>query len=172
MVTPHTLLPTPYPPLSTPPLPRLSTQHRASSLLNFGYQMAVKPKTFYEKELDRISQTHLLLEHLYIQIRQSKAFMEQHHSEKIELDNMAAAAFMSRFYYIRIFKQVYGVTPRQYLRDLRISKAKELLTQGFPVTQVCYDVGYDSLPTFSSAFKRGTGYSPKEYQKMNKGNLE
>lgn len=134
--------------------------------------MAVKPKTFYERELERISQKHLLMEHQYIQIRQSKAFMEQYHAEKIELENMAAAAFMSRFYYIRLFKQIYGITPRQYLRDLRISKAKELLKKGFPVTQVCYDVGYESLPTFSGVFKRGTGYSPKEYQKMNHGNLE
>ncbi len=134
--------------------------------------MTVKPKTFYERELERISQSHSLMEHQYVQIRQSRAFIEKHHSEKIELENMAAAAFMSRFHYIRIFKQIYGITPRQYLRDLRISKAKELLKKGLSVTRVCYDVGYKSLPTFSSAFKRGTGYSPKEYQKMNNSNLE
>lgn len=134
--------------------------------------MATKPKTFYEREVERISQDHLLMEYQYIHIRQSRAFMEKHHSEKITLENIAAAAFMSRFYYIKIFKQIYGVTPRQYLRDLRISKAKELLKKGFPVTRVCYDVGYESLSTFSSAFKRGTGYSPREYQKMNNSNLE
>lgn len=134
--------------------------------------MTVKPKTFYERELERISQSHLLAEYQYIQIRQSKAFMEQNYSKKIELENMAAAASMSRFYYIRIFKQIYGVTPRQYLRGLRISKAKELLKKGFSVTRVCYDVGYESLSTFSSVFKRGTGYSPREFQKINNSNLK
>ena len=63
----------------------------------------------------------------YALIRQSRAFMEQHHAEQIALEHMAAAALMSRFYYIRMFKQIYGVTPRQYLRDLRITKAKALI---------------------------------------------
>lgn len=137
-----------------------------------GHRMTTKLKTFYEQELEKISQNHLLKEYQYVQIRQSRAFMDQYLSEKIELENMAAVAFMSRFYYIKIFKQIYGVTPRQYLRDLRISKAKELLKKGVSVTQVCYDVGYESLPTFSSAFKRGTGYSPKAYQNMHNSNQE
>jgi len=134
--------------------------------------MTDKPKTFYEQELERIAEKNSLREYQYVQVRQSKAFMEKYHSEKIDLEKMAAAAFMSRFHYIRIFQQVYGVTPRQYLRDFRISKAKELLKMGLPVTRVCFDVGYESLSTFSNTFKRGTGYTPKEYQKMNNSNLE
>ena len=97
--------------------------------------------------------------------------MERYLAANIDLENIAAAAFMSRFHFIRIFKQAYGITPRQYLRDLRLSKAKELLKKGVSVTQVCFDVGYSSVPTFSSAFKRSTGYSPLRYQKMNKSNL-
>ena len=134
--------------------------------------MSAKPKTFYQQQVEKIAQNQPLMEYQYVQIRQSRAFMEKYLAEKIELENMAAVAFMSRFHYIRIFKQIYGITPRQHLRDLRITKAKELLKQGLPVTQVCYDVGYESLPTFSNAFKRGTGYSPKEYQKLNRSNLE
>ena len=134
--------------------------------------MTAKKKTFYERELERLAAEQARMDHLYALIRQSKAFIDKCHTEKIELDTMAAAAFISRFHYIRIFKQVYGVTPRQYLRDLRITKAKALLQKGQPVTQVCHAVGYTSLPTFSSAFKRGTGYSPREYQKMNLRNRE
>jgi AraC-like DNA-binding protein len=129
-------------------------------------------KTFYEKEVERIVTNHGLPEHHYAYIRQSKAFMVRFYGDKIELDRIAAAAFMSRFHYIRIFKQVYGRTPRHYLRDLRIEKAKELLKKGHSVTQVCFDVGYESLPTFSRVFKRGTGYSPKAYQSLNNSNPE
>ena len=127
-------------------------------------------KTFYEQQVERIAETLPLKATLYLLVRQSRAFIEKYHSEKIELERMAAAAFMSRFYYIRIFQQVYGVTPRQYLRDVRIKKARELLKMGHPVTQVCLDVGYESLPTFSRAFKQATGCSPKAYQKMNFSN--
>lgn len=98
--------------------------------------------------------------------------MEKYYAERIELEKIAASAFMSRFHFIRIFQKAYGITPRQFLRDLRLSKAKALLIKGIPVTQVCFAVGYESLPTFSSAFKRGTGYAPKVYQKLNKINLE
>ena len=134
--------------------------------------MTKRSKTFYEQEVERLIKEDALSKHHYIYIRQSKVFMEKYHGDKIKLEQIAAAAFMSRFHYIRIFQQVYGMTPRQYLRDLRIAKAKELLKKGFSITRVCFDVGYDSLPTFSKIFKRGTGYSPKAYQDLNISNLE
>jgi AraC-like DNA-binding protein len=127
---------------------------------------------FYKQQLELVAQQRGLPEYLYVQVRHSKHFMEQYYSHKIELEKIAAAAFMSRFHYIRMFQQVYGVTPRQYLRDLRISKAKELLQQGHEVSTVCIEVGYDSLTTFSNTFKRGTGHSPTAYRELNKSNRE
>src|SRR5688572_20946243 len=109
-------------------------------------------KTYFELQLDRLVKEDYLPEHYYVQVRQSKSFMEKYLSEKIELEKIASAAFMSRFHYIRIFKRVYGLSPRQYLRDLRLNKGKELLKQGLNISQVCLEVGYDSLPTFCNAF--------------------
>lgn len=129
-------------------------------------------KTFFEQEVDRISREYGLPDYQYSYIRRSLAFMEKYYGEKIGLDEIAAAAFMSRFHYIRIFRRVYGMTPRQYLRDLRIGKAKELLRKGHSVTRVCFEVGYDSLPTFSKTFRRGTGVSPRSYRKQNISNPE
>lgn len=134
--------------------------------------MNKRSKTFFEREVERITKEHGLPQHHYIHIRQSKAFMEKYHGDKINLDEIATAAFMSRFHYIRIFRRVYGRTPRQYLRDFRIEKAKELLKKGHSVTRACFEVGYESLPTFSKVFKRGTGYSPKAYRELNFSNPE
>jgi AraC-like DNA-binding protein len=134
--------------------------------------MTTGKKTYFEIQLDQILQTHYLPEYYYLQVRQSKSFMEKYLSEKIELEKIASTAFMSRFHYARIFKSVYGLSPRQYLRDLRMNKAKELLKQGMGIAQVCFDVGYDSLPTFCNVFKKATGYSPKQYQVQNKSNPE
>nr|WP_281223011.1 AraC family transcriptional regulator [Photobacterium sanguinicancri] len=53
--------------------------------------------------------------------------MEKYYAENIELNDLAKAAFMSRFHYARVFKKMYGVTPRNYLKDMRISKANALL---------------------------------------------
>ena len=88
--------------------------------------------------------------------------MDTQYSEPLELDDLAKAACMSRFHFVRIFQHMYGLTPRVYLRDLRIAKAKNLIKTGMPVTQVCLDVGYQSMPTFSSVFKKCTGYTPRD----------
>ncbi|MCG9582019.1 AraC family transcriptional regulator [Vibrio tubiashii] len=134
--------------------------------------MPPPPKTFYEQEITRLYSEIPLRPEQYLLIRQSKAFMENYYSEQIELDDLAKAAFMSRFHYVRIFKQIYGRTPRNYLRDMRIKKAKHLLKAGNPVTYTCIEVGYESLTTFSSVFKKCTGYSPREFQNLHKSNRE
>ena len=131
-----------------------------------------KSKTYFEQQVDKISRELYQPEYYYTQIRKARSFMRKNLSQKIELDEIAATAFMSRFHFIRIFKQVYGLTPREYLKDLRIDKAKELLKEGVSVTQTCFNVGFNSLPTFSSAFKKGTGHSPRAYQELNKSNRE
>jgi len=129
-----------------------------------------KQKTRFELHVDRVTKELYQPEYHYVQVRQARTFMKKNLSKRIELDEIAATAFMSRFHFIRIFKQVYGITPRECLKDLRINKAKELLSEGVSVTQTCYEVGYQSIPTFSSAFKRGTGRSPSAYREMNKSN--
>tara|TARA_Y100000588_G_scaffold10368_1_gene11506 strand:+ start:255 stop:545 length:291 start_codon:yes stop_codon:yes gene_type:complete len=94
--------------------------------------------------------------------------MEKHYAQKLELDDLAKAAFMSRFHYVRIFKQLYGLTPRNYLRDMRVAKAKELLKLRHSITDTCVDVGYESLSTFSNTFKKGTGYSPRQFRDLHR----
>lgn len=131
-----------------------------------------EPKTYFEAEVQRIYGEVVFRPEQYAQVRQSKAFMEQFYADSIELDDLADAACMSRFHYVRVFQRMYGLTPRSYLRDLRISKAKEFISKGLPVTQVCLDVGYSSLPTFSSVFKKCTGHTPKQYQRLHNRNLE
>ncbi|ENQ8702304.1 helix-turn-helix transcriptional regulator [Vibrio harveyi] len=116
--------------------------------------MPSRPKTFYEQEIDRVYSEIPLSPKQYLLIRQSKAFMEKHHSENIELNDLAKAAFMSRFHYVRI------------------KKAKVLLKEGHSITDTCFQVGYESLTTFSSVFRKSTGYSPKAFQKIYKSNLE
>lgn len=98
--------------------------------------------------------------------------MEKFYADRVELNDLAKAALMSRFHYVRIFQQMYGLTPRAYLRDLRISKAKGLIRNGLSITQVCFEIGYESVSTFSTVFKKCTGYTPREYQRIHKSNLE
>lgn len=81
------------------------------------------------------------------------------------LDDLAHEAGLSRAHLARQFAATFGIPPHRYLRELRIEQAKRALAAGAAVTQVCFEVGFESLGTFSSTFLRHTGYSPRQWQR-------
>jgi AraC-like DNA-binding protein len=95
--------------------------------------------------------------YFYRRLVQAKIFIDTHYADPIDLDNIADEAYFSKFHFIRTFKTIYRKTPHQYLITVRIDKAMELLKADFPVSEVCYDVGFESLSSFSRLFKRITG---------------
>jgi AraC-like DNA-binding protein len=103
--------------------------------------------------------------YLYRRIVQAKLFIDSHYAEMIDLDTIADEAFFSKFHFIRLFKNIYTKTPHQYLTTVRIEKAKQLLRTGLPVAGVCYEVGFDSVTSFTGLFKRLVKHSPAAYQK-------
>ncbi|WP_448697583.1 helix-turn-helix transcriptional regulator [Mucilaginibacter sp. AW1-3] len=102
--------------------------------------------------------------YLYRRIVQAKLFIDANYHLQIDLSNIAGEAYFSRFHFIRLFKQTYGKTPHQYLMQVRVERACLLLSQGIPANQACYTVGFDSVSSFSSLFKRLVGQPPSVYQ--------
>lgn len=101
--------------------------------------------------------------YLYQRIVQAKLFIDKNYAENIDLNNISDEAYFSKFHFIRIFKKIYGKTPHQYLTFVRIEKATLLLRTGKPVSEVCYAVGFESLSSFGSLFKRIVGSSPSAF---------
>jgi AraC-like DNA-binding protein len=98
--------------------------------------------------------------YLYRRIVQAKLFIDNNYADNIDLDNISDEAYFSKFHFIRLFKNIYGKTPHQYLTFVRIEKAMLLFRAGKPVTEVCYSVGFESLTSFSGLFKRIVGVTP------------
>ena len=98
--------------------------------------------------------------YLYKRIVQAKLFIDNHFADNLELNNIADEAYFSKYHFIRLFKTMYGKTPHQYLMTVRIEKAVLLLRAETPVTDVCYAVGFESLSSFGSLFKRMVGCPP------------
>lgn len=96
--------------------------------------------------------------------------MNRYFDSNLSLEEYAAMCCMSKYHFLRIFKQVTGVTPMEYRNRVRIDHAKELLTNSyFSISEIAEALGYTSLAYFSVQFKRAVGISPIQYQN-GKGN--
>jgi len=104
--------------------------------------------------------------YLYRRVVQAKLFIDEHFADSIDLENIADEAYFSKFHFIRLFKSIYNKTPHQYLIQVRIEKAKLLLSSDIPVTEVCFAVGISSMSSFSGLFKKLVGISPSQYQSV------
>jgi AraC-like DNA-binding protein len=107
------------------------------------------------------------------QLVQAKHFMEKNFADNICLGKLAQEACISKFHFIRLFKSYYGYTPYQHLTSVRIQAAKRLLKSNRSIMEVCILAGFESVPTFTSLFKRSTGHTPALFQrKMQKSNIQ
>lgn len=104
-------------------------------------------------------------QYLYRRVVRAKLYIDAHFSGPIDLDNIADEACFSKFHFVRLFREIYGRTPHQYLTDVRIRRAKELLCQGATVARACYSVGFDSISSFTGLFKRRVGSTPAAFQR-------
>ena len=103
---------------------------------------------------------------LYPRIVAAKVFIDENFREDISLEDISQHAFLSRFHFHRLFSAVYKTTPHQYLTRKRIEKAKDLLADNKQVTDVCNEVGFESLGSFSVLFKKEIGFAPQYYRNM------
>lgn len=83
----------------------------------------------------------------------------------LDLPAEAAAAGMSRTRFIHVFRDVVGVTPHRYVIELRTSHAARLLLDTpMPVTDICFDSGFGSMPGFHAAFRAAYGTTPSAFR--------
>jgi AraC-like DNA-binding protein len=98
-------------------------------------------------------------------LRRAHDLIDRDYAEALDLDAMAREAGYSKYHFARTFAMAYGETPRAYLTRRRVERAKNLLrTANLSVTEVCFLVGFESLGSFSSLFRRLVGQSPSAYR--------
>lgn len=103
---------------------------------------------------------------LFVRLCRSRDYIAANLDQPLRLADAAREAYLSPFHYHRLFSQTFGQSPLEFLTRMRIDRAKQLLIRdAAPVTDVCLAVGYESLGSFSTRFRRATGYSPQEFQR-------
>ena len=92
--------------------------------------------------------TRMVAEPLLPFLRRARDHIDRHYSRALDLDQLAAVAGVSKFHFARCFEATYGETPIRYLTRRRIERAQDLLrATNLTITEVCFAVGFASLPT-------------------------
>ena len=92
-------------------------------------------------------------------------YIAENYAKKIKNEDLAALTGFSTDYFRKIFTQVYGISPIEYIHKLRIKKAKELLNSDYiSITDIAVSLGYENIYDFSRSFKKATGISPSKYK--------
>ncbi|THF76223.1 AraC family transcriptional regulator [Cohnella fermenti] len=92
--------------------------------------------------------------------------LERHYASDITVDSLASVAGLSRFHFMRLFKERFGKGAMEYRTELRLQEAKRLMREGdLPLAEIVYRIGYSSESYFSTLFKKQTGIAPVVYQR-------
>lgn len=96
------------------------------------------------------------------------AYIEQNYTESIMVEDIANSVGLSTDYFSRMFKQFTGLTPMEYIKNVRLAKAAELLRQPeISIAHVATEVGFEDPGYFSRQFKQVLGVSPSLFQREN-----
>lgn len=97
-------------------------------------------------------------------------WLDEHCTQNVDLETAAKAAGLSPFHFLRLFADVAGVTPHQYLVRARLRRAARLLADDArPVTEVAFDSGFADLSNFVRTFHRAAGASPRRFRQAARG---
>ena len=91
--------------------------------------------------------------------------MDRAYAAPLNVRTVAAVAHVSEAHFIRSFRAVFGETPHRYLQRRRVERSMFLLREtDRSVTEICFDVGFSSLGTFSRMFREIVGETPSDYR--------
>ena len=102
---------------------------------------------------------------LYKRLSYSLDWLHTQDSNEIDLNAMASSACLSKFHFLRLFKQAYGLSPYQYWQNLRLEKGERLLrSTRLPVNQIAIDLGFENAASFSRLFRQRKKLYPSQFR--------
>ena len=100
-------------------------------------------------------------------VDKAKEYIDANYSKDLSLDDLSRKFDISPYYFSKLFKNKTGVNFIDYLTNIRIERAKELLADSdVSIKEICSEVGYADPNYFSRIFKKVTGVTPTEYKEV------
>ncbi|MFM2306729.1 MAG: hypothetical protein RLZZ367_1398 [Bacteroidota bacterium] len=98
--------------------------------------------------------------------QQLKQVVSRYATQGLTIDELAFLCNMSTSTFKRRFTEVFAASPKEYFTTCRMKRAKQLLTMGKPVAEVCNELGYSTLSLFSTAYKKYYGHPPGQVRRI------
>jgi AraC-like DNA-binding protein len=96
-------------------------------------------------------------------VARAREYIETHYQDSISLQTLSRVTGLSRFHLLRLFHREVGLPPHAYLQQIRLSRAKDLLAHGNPITKTALDAGFSDQSHLNRLFKRMYGVTPGVY---------
>lgn len=108
-------------------------------------------------------------EEIYRRLSVARDYMHSYFDRPLPLDRLAQMACMSRYHFLRRFRDVFGHTPHQYLMRIRLGKARTMLAETeVPISDIAFRLGYQDLSSFSRAFRKSFKEGPRAFRENNR----
>jgi len=131
------------------------------------YESVVRLLTIFSQHLAMLS-NQIFMQQKNVEIpaiARAREFIQEHHSEELTLGQVARSINASPFYFCKLFKRATGINFTEYVSRVRVERAKNLLLNpNLRVSEIAFEVGFQSLPHFNRMFKKILGQSPTDYR--------
>jgi AraC-like DNA-binding protein len=107
----------------------------------------------------------LLHDDTFRRLCRGRDLLASRYQSPVRLEHAAREACLSEYHFHRLFHATFRQTPHDFLTQLRMDRARQMLASERSVTEVCFEVGYASLGSFSSKFRAHFGQSPAGFQR-------
>ncbi|SHO54987.1 AraC family transcriptional regulator [Vibrio quintilis] len=97
---------------------------------------------------------------------QAKDFIHDNLEHNLSIDDMSQAANISKYHFIRLFREQFGITPHQYILNCRINQIRRVVESGEKITDIAFRYGFSDVSHLNRKFKKVFGMTPKQYQRQ------
>ncbi len=130
-------------------------------------QLLVSQKKVVREVLNIPSAKKSTREELYRRISRAREFLRANADDELRIETVAAEANLSAFHFLRTYKKAFGVSPHQEILNIRLEKARKLMSLGkFSLGRIAIESGFGDLSSFSKAFRQRFGIAPSQSEKL------
>lgn len=132
-------------------------------------KIIIAEQKVYFAQLNKINLRGSIAKHeVFRSLHKAKSFIDNEYLKTPDLGDLCESAGISRFYFCRLFKLVYGIPPYQYLKHKKLELARKEIISGKTIAEVGFMLGFSDVAAFSKSFKQFYGFNPGELKKIRK----